>query len=124
MPETEASAEKSSAAIADFSLQFAEMGKKTVDAIANLQKEFFDSCEEMNRDWFARARSEATLASELASKLANCRTIPETASAWQEWMDRHTRMLAEDGRRLFTGSQKYMQAGARLLSNGPLGGGT
>lgn len=124
MPEAESSAEKPRAAIADFSLQFAEMGKKTMEAITTMQKEFLDSCEEMNRDWFARARSEANLASELTSKLAGCRSIPETASAWQEWIDEHSKILVEEGRRLFAGSQKYVQAGARLFSNGPLGGGT
>jgi hypothetical protein len=124
MPETESGAEKVRAAMPDFSLQFAEMGKKTMEAIATLQKEILDTGEEMNRDWFARARSEANLASELTNKLASCRSIPETASVWQEWVDQHSKILVEDGRRLFATSQKYVQASARLLSNGPLGGGT
>jgi Phasin protein len=96
---------------------FGEMGKKQ----AEMQKEFLDTLEEINRSWLARAQSGVTLASELVAKLAAARSLPEATSAYQECMTRQMELLAEDGRRIVADSERLMRAGARLFSNGSPG---
>jgi Phasin protein len=100
---------------------FGEMGKKQFEAAVEMQKEFLDTMEEINRAWLTRAQSEVTLASELVGKLATSRSIPDAATAYQECMSRQMEMLAEDSRRMLADGEKLMRAGARLLSNGSPG---
>ena len=96
---------------------FGEIGKKQ----AEMQKEFLDTLEEINRAWLARAQSGVTLASELVGKLTTARSVPEAAAAYQECMTRHMELFAEDGRRIVADSEKLMRASARLFSNGSPG---
>jgi hypothetical protein len=63
-------------------------------------------------------QSEANLASEFASKLTTARSIPDAMTACQEWSSRRFEMMAEDGKHLFADTQKFIEAGARLVSNG------
>lgn len=100
---------------------FGEMGKKQFEAAVEMQKEFLDTMEEINRAWLTRAQSEVTLASELVGKLATSRSIPDAATAYQECMSRQMDMFAEDSRRMLADTEKLMRAGARLLSNGSPG---
>ena len=101
--------------------EFAEIGKKRVDALMEIQKELLDRLEEFNQAWFTRAKSETSLASEFVTKLTSARSVPETASACQECMGKQIEMLADDGRRLFAESQKFLQLGTRFLTNGSAG---
>jgi hypothetical protein len=101
--------------------EFAEIGKKRVEAVMEIQKELLDRLEEFNQAWFTRAKSETSLASELVAKLASARSVPETASACQECIGKRLEMLADDGRRFFADSQKFLQFGARFLMNGSVG---
>ena len=100
---------------------FGEMGKKQFEAAVEMQKEFLDTMEEINRAWLTRAHSEVTLASELVGKLATSRSIPDAATACQECMSRQMEMLAEDSRRMLADGEKLMRAGARLFANGSPG---
>ena len=68
-------------------------------------------------------QSEAALASELATKLTAVRSIPEVATAYQEWATRHMEMAAEDAKRIFTDAQKLAESGTQLLSKGLRPGG-
>jgi hypothetical protein len=65
----------------------------------DVQKEFIDAIEEVNREWGARVKAEQDLATEFAGKLTAARSIPETAGIWQEWMSRRMELFAEDSRR-------------------------
>ncbi|MGA2313191.1 MAG: phasin family protein [Xanthobacteraceae bacterium] len=105
--------------------EFAEMGKKRVDEFVNAQTELVEKLQEMNRQWFDRAQSEANLASELAAKLTAARSIPDAMAAYQEWASRRFEMMAEDGKHLLADTQKIMEAATHLLPNGSLikGGG-
>jgi len=105
--------------------EFAEMGKKRVEDFVNAQTEFVEKLQEMNRQWFDRAQSEANLASELASKLTAARSIPDAMAAYQEWASRRFEMMAEDGKHLLADTQKLTEAATHLLPNGSLfkGGG-
>jgi len=40
-------------------------------------------------------------------------------NVYQECCTRRIEAIAEDGRHLFSDAQKFMEAGARMLSNGP-----
>ncbi len=105
--------------------EFAEMGKKRVEEFVNTQTELLEKLQEMNRQWFDRAQSEANLASELTSKLTAARSIPDAMAAYQEWTSRRFEMMAEDGKHLLADTHKFTEAATRLLPNGSLikGGG-
>src|SRR5512144_145661 len=100
---------------------FAETGRKQLETMLDLQKKFFDP-EEMSREWAARAKAEADLATEFAEKLSAAKSMPEVAGVCQEWMSRRMEMFTEDSRRLFADGQKFMTATTQMLSGGWKGG--
>jgi hypothetical protein len=104
--------------------QLAEMGKKQVEAMVDMQQELINAIEEVNRVCAARVKAETDLATEFASKLSAARSIPDTAAIYQEWLTRRMELFAEDSRRFAADTQKFMAASARLLSKGWTGGST
>jgi hypothetical protein len=115
-----AQAEKSttSAIPNSFAANLSKAGKKHVEAISAMQADVFKELQEIGEHWTARAKSETELASELVGKLTSARSIPESATAYQEWAIRRTQMAVEDSQRLFTDNVKLMEIAARLFSNG------
>ena len=103
--------------------EFAAMGKKRLDELATVQTQQFEKLREISQNWFGRMQSEAALASELATKLTAARSVPEVATAYQEWATRHMEMAAEDAKRIFTDAQKLAESGTQLLSKGLRPGG-
>jgi hypothetical protein len=97
---------------------FAESGKKRVEDMIALQTELFKYLQEVNRSWISHMQSEASLASEFAPRLTAARSIPETATACQEWANRRMELFTQDGRRLLADTEKLFGTGARLLANG------
>ena len=65
--------------------EFAAIGKKRLDEYIAMRTEQLEKLQEVNRNWFDRMETEATLASEFATKLTAARSIPEAATAYQEW---------------------------------------
>ena len=102
--------------------ELAKMAGNGVELIVQMQKDVFDTLAEINQCWLGRATAEAKLASELGAKLAAARSFPESAEACQQWIAQRVKMAAEDGQRFATDSQKFMQATARMFSNGWSGG--
>ena len=98
--------------------EFVEIGKKRVEALMEIQQNLFDVFQEINQAWFDRARSAATIHSELIAKLSTARTVPETADAYQQCMGKRMEMMVEDGRRLLADSQKIVDLGTKFLTNG------
>jgi hypothetical protein len=94
--------------------ELAVLGKQWTEDFINAQTELFERLQDWNKQWFDRMQSEATLASEFASKLMSARSVPDAMSAYQQCSDRQLEMLTEDG----THVQKTMEAGARLFSSG------
>jgi len=78
---------------------------------------------EANQNWLDRIQSEAALASEFTSKLTASHSIADTTTACQEWAKRRMELFSEDGQRLMTNSQKFMERAAQFLSNGWLSNG-
>jgi anaerobic ribonucleoside-triphosphate reductase len=97
--------------------EFAAMGKKRLEKLAEIQKQQLGIVQEINRHWIDRMQSEAKLASEFATKLTSARSMPEVATAYHEWTSRHLDMAAEDAKRIVADSQQLVETGARLLSN-------
>jgi len=93
----------------------ADMGKKQVEAMVNVQKEFTQATEELNREWIDRLKAEAELATEFANKITAAKSIPETVAICQEWMTRRMEMFASD-------MQKFMTLTTRLVPRGWSGG--
>ncbi len=83
-----------------------------------MQTEQLEKLQEVNRNWIDRMKSQAKLGSEFAAKLTAARSIPEVATAYQEWAGRQMEMAAEDAKRIFADGQKLAETGARFLSNG------
>jgi hypothetical protein len=85
---------------------------------ADAQTELVEQCQDANRHWLDRIEAEITIASEFTIKLTAAHSIPEAMTACQEWGDRRLDMMAEDTRHFLDDTQKFMQAGVRLIANG------
>ena len=96
--------------------QFADMGARTFKAGLRMQKELFDTLQDIGRDWFARATSEAELAFKLPNRLTSARTVPDALSAYREWLNEWLSMCGEDGHNFISDGQKIMDTGARCLA--------
>ena len=90
----------------------------TSSAMPDAQREFLEACEQANRAWLARVKSEVDLWSELARKLSTTRSAPEALDAYQTCMAERIQMAAEDGRRLLHDCQEITQKLNRSLSGG------
>jgi hypothetical protein len=99
---------------------FVAMGKRRIDELIDIQTELLETLQEANRTWFDRLQTEATLTSEFATKLTGARSIPETATALQEWTSRCLEMAADDAKHLLADTQKFVGTGARVWSSGGL----
>ena len=110
------SAEKSS--LLDLSgTDFTATTKKQIKAFTNAQSEALDNLQEVSHQWLDRIQAETSLASELASKLATARSMPDAMAAYQKWGGRRLEMIAEDTKHLWDDTQKFVQASARLLQS-------
>ena len=95
---------------------FGTLGKKQYEAALAMQKELLDTFEQMNQAWFARAQSEIDLAAEFIGKVAETRSIPGVATAYQECVSKQLEMLSEDSRRMLADGEKLLRAGTRHLA--------
>jgi hypothetical protein len=98
-------------------MPFLEVGKEQTEAMLKIQKELVDAYEQASRAWLERVKSEVDLWSELASKLAATRSVPEAFEAYQACATQRMQMAAEDGRRLTDECQAIMQKITRSLSD-------
>jgi Phasin protein len=102
----------------DISASFLKFGSERTEAMINMQKELLEAYEQASRTWLARVKSEADLWSELATKLAATRSVPDALGAYQECVTQRMQLAAEDGRRLFEECQKITHKITKALSNG------
>ena len=101
----------------------AAMATKRFEELAEVQSDLLEEIHEANQNWLDRIQSEATLASEFSSRLIASHSIADTTMACQEWAKRRMDLFTEDGQRLMTNSQKFMEKAAQFLSNGWLSNG-
>ncbi len=103
--------------------ELAAIGKRRLEELFRAHAELVEKLEASNRQWFDRAESEANLASEFTSTLTAARSIPDALAACAQWGSRRFELMAEDGKHLAADTQKFMEAGARLLATGWLSNG-
>jgi hypothetical protein len=96
---------------------FGEMGARSVNVGLRLQQEMFDVLQDIGREWFARATSEAELAFKLPSKLTAAHSVPDALSAYQEWLGEWMNMFGEDSRHFVSDSRKIMDTGVRCFAD-------
>ncbi len=101
-----------------------DLGKQRAEQLFAAQNELLIAFENLNRDWANRAKSEAELASAATVKLMAARSIPDAADICREWMGKRMDLWAKDSHWLLSDSQKFVQAGARLLFDGTTGAAT
>lgn len=83
-----------------------------------LGAEFFNTLQEMSRDWMARATAEVELNLKLSKKLTAAHSVPDAVAAYQEWLSEEVGARAEDARLLMSNGQKFVDASSRFLSTG------
>ncbi len=89
-----------------------------LEELVAIQTQQLERLREIGGNWLARMQSEVSLASELSARLAAARTLPDVASAYQDWITRHMEAAAEDGKRIMAAAQTLADAGAGFLSRG------
>jgi hypothetical protein len=76
---------------------------------AATQKELLDAYEQATRHWIDRAQSEMTLWTNLGSKLATTRSVPEAYEAFGKCVSQQMKMTSEDAQRLLNDYQQMTQ---------------
>ena len=102
--------------------ELVELGKKRVEALMEIQKELFDTLQEINLAWFERARSMASLNSELVAKLSAARTV-RNGGCLSGTYGKRMEQFVEDSRQ--PGRQpEDREFGCEFLTNGSAGNGS
>ena len=103
------------------SRQFADMGRQSMEAMMAMQKGFLNACQELQKQWISGVNAEAALASDLFTKLAAAKSVPDAAIACQGCANRQMEILVESGRQLAAAGEKMVP---RFFGNGSGGAGT
>jgi hypothetical protein len=83
-----------------------------------IQQELWHLFEEARQDWLNLAQREAQLASDLSVTLSACKTGPEIAKAYQDWMSENFTILGQESERMFANSQKFMTSAMTAMASG------
>jgi hypothetical protein len=102
----------------------AQIGADRFATLMDMQREFLNALEQIQRAQLARTMEGTNLAANLASKVASAKSIPEIMTIYQEWITRNMELFAEDSRRFMADSQRIANATTRLLSQEPQSGST
>jgi len=94
------------------------LATKRMEEISQLQAQLFQGMPDINKRWMDRMQSEAALAAQFTAKLAAAHSVPDAASAWEEWITRRMEMATEDAKLLLADSQKISEAATAFLSSG------
>ena len=68
--------------------------------------EFFNTLQEIRREWMARATAEVELSLKLSKKLTDAHSVPDAVAAYQEWLNEEMGARAEDARLLMGKSSR------------------
>ena len=101
-----------------------KVGKERTEAMLGMQKELLETYDQASRAWLARVKSEADLWSELATKLAGSRSLPDAMQSYQQCVSQRMKMAAEDAQRLSDECGSIMQKISRSMTNGWFSGST
>ncbi len=97
-----------------------EQAHEQAKLVLATQKDFIDALERINEHWFARARSEAELATSMASKPAATRSMPDMTTIYQDqdWFGQRMQRCVDDSNHLFADVQTLIRTGTRFAQNG------
>jgi hypothetical protein len=98
--------------------QFLPFGKERSEAMLNMQKELLGAYREVAQAWVSRVKSELEFWSDLSTKLAASRSVPEGMEAYRNGIAQRMQMVAEDGKRMLEDGQKLIANVTAKLSNG------
>ena len=96
--------------------EFADMGASSVKAGLRMQRELFDTFQDIGRDWLVRGTSQAELAFKLPNKLTTARSPADAFSAYHEWLSEWLSLCGEGRPRFITDSQKLVDTGVRCFA--------
>jgi hypothetical protein len=94
------------------------LAEANMENVSALLKTLSSAFTETNQYWLARAKAEGEFGSDLVTKLAAVRSMPEVASVYQEWLGHRMQRLAEDGQKLAADSQKLVRSCTEFFSQG------
>jgi len=114
----EGSAEKSFKMDTPQPIELAKVAEKQFKAVAETQKDIFDTLVKMNQHWMERAAAEAKSMTDLGSKLTSTRSLPDAVEAYQQWMTERTKTFAEDSQHFMADCQKFFDGVTRSLPKG------
>lgn len=115
MPATQSRSDSSLSA--NFIQQF-DQAQEQAKSVFAAQKELLNALEQINEHWFARAKSEAELATAMANKLAAVRSMPDKTTVYQDWFNQRMQRCVEDSNHVFADVQKLIRTGSRLTQTG------
>jgi hypothetical protein len=101
--------------------EIGDMGANNMQAGLHLQKEMFDTLQDIGREWMQRASSGAELAMRLPTSVTSARTPVEAFSAYREWLSEWMHMCGEDGFRAIADGRKIIDTGVRCFTGSPTG---
>jgi hypothetical protein len=105
-----------SAPLSSFPLDLVGLGRKQLEAIFEAQSKLVGTLPALSREWMSCAQAERELTSDLIAKLTAARTLPESARAYQEWLNRRMDMFADETRMVWADTQKLVDVGAGLFA--------
>src|SRR6516165_4134198 len=80
--------------------------------------EFFNTLEQMRRDWMARVTAEVELSLKLSKKLTDAHSVPDAVAAYQEWLNDEMGARAAGARLLMSNGQNFVDPATRQVSRG------
>jgi hypothetical protein len=92
--------------------------REQTEAMTGLQKNLLLTFEEIGEEWTARLGDEATLWSELTSRLMAARSAPDVFGAYAHCLSRRLQLAGDDSQRLVDNYQRMTQQVADALNNG------
>ena len=97
---------------------------RTVEAEARnamaMRQEVFGLLEEAQRDWLKLAEREAHLMSEFSTALSACKSLPDVAKAYQDWMSEQLEMSSQASQRMFANGQRLMVSAVTMIGTSGL----
>ena len=95
-----------------------EFWQKFSTELLDAQKKMSSTCQEISQEWIDRAKLEADVTNDFTSKLVASKSVSDTAKAWGDWANYHSKLATEDGKRLVADGQKIMDASQRFFLSG------
>jgi hypothetical protein len=96
----------------------AKMGETQIQNFITVQRELWSLMEQARQGWLGLAEAEGKLASELATDLSSCKTVPEIMKIYQDWMTKQGELIAQDSQRLLADGQKFMTSATTIIGDG------